>query len=312
MKVSVVICTWNRASLLRGALASLVDAGVPEGTDREVVVVDNASTDSTAVVVEEFRGELGVRRVEEPAPGLSHARNRAVSEVEGEYILWLDDDVLVDPGWLEAYVEAFERWPAAAFFGGPIRPRYEGTPPAWLEQAADRVAHAYAGRDLAPDQAPLGPSVDRLPYGANFAVRAIEQRRHPYPVELGRLRDTPRPGGEEIAVMSGILAAGGTGRWVPDAGVDHRIEADRQTTAYLRSYAEADALHEVAAGWAPPESGWLTVPRLLARLLRAELRYRVSRPFAPPGVWAGHLLRAGDARGRLRAHRSGASPGRSA
>lgn len=304
MRITVVVCTWNRADMLRGALASLEAVRAPVETTWDVLVVDNGSPDETAAVVAGFRDRLPVSRIEEGKPGLSTARNRAVSTLASDYVLWLDDDVEVEPGWLTAYVEAFRRWPEAAVFGGPIRPRLEGRPPAWLPTVMDKVAHAYAGLDLGAEPIPLGPSIDQLPYGANYAVRTREQRRHLYPIELGRRHGALGPGGEEIAVIKAILGDGGSGRWVPAAGVHHRIEPDRQTTAYLRRYAAADAIHDETSGWTRPASGPLTLPRLLIRATALELLYRARRRLSPPTIWVADLLAAGDAWGRVQARRA--------
>lgn len=301
MKLTVVICTWNRPDPLRGTLASLEALRAPDLATWDVLVVDNGSTEPIAATVAEFAGRLPIRLMEEPEPGLSHARNRAVLALACDYVLWLDDDVEVGPGWLGAYVDAFRAWPEAAVFGGPIRPRLEGRPPLWLPSVMDLVAHAYAERELGPDPIPLGPSIERLPYGANFALRTEEQRRHPYPIELGRRRGRRSPGGEEIAVMQSILSAGGAGRWVPDAAVWHRIGEDRQTTGYLRRYAAADAVHEVISGLAGERPSAGALPRLVTRAAALELRYRWRRRFHPPRVWVGDLLAAGDAWGRARA-----------
>ena len=305
MRLTVVLCTWNRADMLRGALASLEAVRAPDEATWDVLVVDNGSTHETAAVVAGFEGRLPVSRIEEAEPGLSHARNRAVSVLTGDYVLWLDDDVVVEPGWLTAYVEAFRRWPEAAVFGGPIRPRLEGSPPAWLPGVMTQVAHAYAGLDLGPGPLPLGPSVDRMPYGANYAVRSREQHLHAYPVGLGRRHGLLGPGGEEIAVIQAILGAGGTGRWVPAAGVHHRIGPNRQTSAYLRRYSAADSMHDELAGGTGVASGPLALLRLLIRATALELRYQARRRLSPPTVWVGDLLAAGDAWGRLAARRSG-------
>src|SRR6266850_5965612 len=132
MLVTVGICTWNRAALLREALGSLTRLAVPPRLEWEVLVVDNGSTDDTPSVVAELGVAIPIRCVFERAPGLSNARNRCVREARGAYILWTDDDVIVDPGWLRAYVRAFQEHPASAVFGGPVRARFEGTRPAWL------------------------------------------------------------------------------------------------------------------------------------------------------------------------------------
>ena len=132
MSVTVAICTFNRAESLRRSLKSLAAMRVPSGLSWELIIVNNNSTDHTDDVVEEYRDRLPLRREFEPRPGLSNARNRAIDIAKGEYIVWTDDDVVVDAGWLTAYVEAFRRWPDAAVYGGRIKPRYEPPVAKWI------------------------------------------------------------------------------------------------------------------------------------------------------------------------------------
>src|SRR4029450_8110357 len=121
MLVTIRICTWNRAALLRQALAALTRSALPSELEWEVLVVDNGSRDGTAAAVGEFRERLPIRSVVEPQPGLSNARNRCGEEARAAYTLWTADDVIVAPGWLQEYARAFARFPAAAVFGGPVR-----------------------------------------------------------------------------------------------------------------------------------------------------------------------------------------------
>src|SRR6516165_2736912 len=124
MFVTVAICTRNRAGSLRRTLESLAALQIPGDLTWEIVIVHN-STDHTDDVINKYLERLPVRRVLETRAGLSNARNQAVDTAKGEYIVWTDDDVIVDPGWLSAYAAAFRRWPEAAVFGGRIKPRYE-------------------------------------------------------------------------------------------------------------------------------------------------------------------------------------------
>ena len=234
MHLTVAICTWNRCSLLRRALEQMTRLFIPPGVDWELLVVNNNCTDATDEVIASFSTRLPVRRLFEPQPGLSNARNTAVYGARGKYILWTDDDVLVDPNWLAAYARAFETWPDAVFFGGPVRPWFAVPPPAWLEQIWSRVASAYAMRDLG-DRALRFDGGDHIPYGANFATRDKEQRCYLYDPQLGR-----KPGtnivGEETTLLNTLLAQGYDGWWVPDAVVHHYIPPERMTVRHLRKY----------------------------------------------------------------------------
>lgn len=230
---TVAICTWNRSQLLRPTLEQFTRLRLPDGMAWELVVVNNNCTDQTPDVIREFEPRLPLRGVFEPQPGLSNARNRAVAEARGRYVVWTDDDVLVAEDWLAAYARAFEANPAAAVFGGPIDPWFTGSPPAWLTRGWKRVAAAYALCDMGPDPIPL--TEQKLPYGANFAIRADVQKQHRFDPNLGRRPDAFLSG-EETTLMRHLLAQGHTGVWVPDAKVRHYLPPDRQTVAYLRKY----------------------------------------------------------------------------
>src|SRR4051812_4932182 len=111
IRVTVAICTWNRSALLDRTLTSMRHLVIPEGVEWEILVVNNNCTDDTDDVLSRHFAGLPLRRVFEPRQGLSNARNAAIDVAAGELICWTDDDVLVDPGWLSAYVEAASRWP---------------------------------------------------------------------------------------------------------------------------------------------------------------------------------------------------------
>lgn len=203
----------------------------------ELLVIDNGEGDEAAKVVEGFAGRLPIRRVIEPVPGLSHARNRGVAEAKGRHICWTDDDVVLDPGWLRAYAVAFRRFPQAVVFGGRVLPEPEQPSPAWFEGARDhwRLLGVMAHRDMGDTITPVTHEGGRTPYGANFAVRADAQRRFPYNPELGVAPGRGRVG-EESDVIYRLLKEGGVGWWIPEAKVRHVIPLARQSWSHFIQY----------------------------------------------------------------------------
>jgi glycosyltransferase involved in cell wall biosynthesis len=296
--VTVAICTRNRSRALERTLRSLAAVVLSPSLSWEVLVIDNGSSDDTANVVRSLAQLLPLRPVVESRIGLSHARNAAIGEARGDYILWIDDDVLVDVDWLRAYHDAFREWPDLAFFGGPIVPTFEGTPPRWLRSALPNVGNAYAARDLGP--APVVLTRDTLPFGANFAVRTDEQRRYPFDPELGR-RGTALLAGEEWAVLEAMIAGGASGRWVPGARVQHVIPVERQSVRYLRRYYVENGMSLALTRSASGEPTLLGRPRWAWReAVLQELAYRARRAYANADVWSVHLRRASVAWGLLR------------
>ena len=291
MRITVAVCTRNRSEQLRGTLEQMTRLVIPPRTDWEVLVVNNGSTDATEAVLAAVAPRLPLRCVRQPTPGLSQARNLAARAAAGDYILWTDDDVRVAPGWLTAYHTAFERWPDAAIFGGPIAPVFLGTPPPWLTRVRDRVGSAYAQREVGAGPAPIVGTAP-VPFGANMAVRTREQRRHLFDTRLG-LQPHSRMGGEDTTCLRGLLAAGAAGWWVPAARVEHLVLPERQTIAYLWRYYYGQG--EFAARTAPPAAAarLLGRPRWLWRqLVAAELRYRLRRVVCRPELWIEDLIQA--------------------
>jgi len=302
MLITVGICTWNRAQLLDQALTEMHRLEVPSGLDWELLVVNNNCTDNTDEIIDQHSRLLPIRRLFEPTPGKSHALNRAVGDTRGEYILWTDDDVLVNRNWMVAYCEAFRRHPEATFFGGPIEPLFAGTLPPWLDRTWRQVANAYAFREFGNEPARLHRRF--LPCGANLAVSATAQARYRYDGKLG-----PRPNstlrGEELSLLQTMLADGHEGWWVPDAGVRHFTPESRQTTRFLRGYFFGQGEHE---GLLMHDNGVALLagrPRWLWRhAIEAEVKYRIRRLLCEPEAWIEDLKTASYAWGRLKGYAS--------
>jgi GT2 family glycosyltransferase len=97
---SVVIPVYNQASLTRQCLAALV-ASPPEVAELELVVVDDASSDSTSQVLADYEGRVRVVRNERNL-GFAGACNRGAANASGEWLVFLNNDTIPQPGWLDA------------------------------------------------------------------------------------------------------------------------------------------------------------------------------------------------------------------
>lgn len=119
VRVSVVICTRNRADDLCACLASL---GMQTRRPDEVVVVDASDGDEPRRRVETWAaGVAGVDvRHHRAAPGLTRQRNVGVGLATGDVVTFLDDDVVLEPGYLDAIVELFDVDPALGGAEGTV------------------------------------------------------------------------------------------------------------------------------------------------------------------------------------------------
>jgi GT2 family glycosyltransferase len=233
MRVSVLLCTWNRARILDQTLAHMERLRIPEGVSWEIVVVDNRSTDATQDVLAWRSSHLPLVARYEPRPGKSFAANRAVEHSTGELLIWTDDDVVVDPGWLATYVQAAEAWPNAVLFAGSIEPIFENEPPRWLQRNRSVFGNVYGEFRPPADGTRMRPHL--LPFGANMATRREVFERTRFNTDLGPVAGV-RVGGEETELCRGLLQAGCEGRWVASARVQHFNPTAHLTRQYVWDY----------------------------------------------------------------------------
>ena len=146
VKLTVVVCTFNRADFLAETLRSLASQTLAEA-QLEVLVVDNNSTDNTPEVVNAFRKKIvSLRSLHESRQGLSYARNRGWQEARGLLVSYIDDDARAEPDWCERIVEAFEIvTPPPVCVGGPINPYYQTTPPPWFRDGFELRSWGFLG-----------------------------------------------------------------------------------------------------------------------------------------------------------------------
>ena len=134
LSVSVVIATRNRAEMLGRTLQSLLrQKRLPD----EVVIVDNASTDTTAAAALLFRDRLNLKLVREDQVGIPHARNAGLRHATGDILAFIDDDCEAEPDWLAEIEKPFLKDPHVGSVGGNLIP---------VEGQTELVARFYRSR----------------------------------------------------------------------------------------------------------------------------------------------------------------------
>ena len=229
MLVTVAICTWNRASLLDKTLTQFRSLRTPRGVTWELLIVNNDCTDNTDDVIARHSGTLPVVRVFEPRPGQGHARNAALRATRGEYLLWTDDDVLVDPDWLVKTLEAFQTLEADLVYG-KAEPWWEAEPPRWF-------SNLFLGHFALVN---LGPKLFIIKnrncsgFGVNHAFRTKTLRSlGGYRSELGFCKGGGGAG-EDIDIFFRTFDAGKKIVYAPDAIVRHFIPTARCSKSFHR------------------------------------------------------------------------------
>src|SRR5215813_3887543 len=133
MDVTVILCTYNRFESLRYALTSAASLVLLESVEWEVLVVDNNSADQTRSVVEDFCRQYPgrFRYLFEANAGKSHALNAGIREARGDILAFTDDDITLDPMWLQNLIAGLRNhnWVGV---GGRILQKWTCARPRWL------------------------------------------------------------------------------------------------------------------------------------------------------------------------------------
>lgn len=208
----------------------------PANIDWELLLIDNNSSDSTPQVAEAFTDKLPLRYVFEGLQGLSAARNRAVQEFKGDFLVFTDDDVELDSGWLAAWVRARSEFPAAEYFGGRILPRWDDGKPPWLKDRSMPLISGLLGQYDQGEADRWFIGGDPMPYGANFALRrTLTVRLAPFRVDLGvKGRGTGR--GEETEYLERARNDGAAGAYVGSAVCYHVQDPSRLRLRFMYRY----------------------------------------------------------------------------
>ena len=149
MKLTVIICTYNGGARLSEVLNRLSAQHGLDASPWELLIVDNASTDDTDLLLRQLTKEFPtqVRLIYEAQPGKAHALRKAFDAANGEYFCIVDDDNLLDPEYLANGVRFLDEHSDAALIAGRTLPKFPDNllPPIDFE---DRYASFLACRDI--------------------------------------------------------------------------------------------------------------------------------------------------------------------
>jgi glycosyltransferase involved in cell wall biosynthesis len=236
-RLSVILCTYNRRNLVLSALASLRRQTLSYN-QFEVLVIDNGSTDGTLGAVQAYvnAGNLAGRnpqdrwRVQclaEPQNGLAYARHTGLAAAAGEIAVFLDDDTLADPYFLEGLLKAYVETGADAV-GGRVELHWEAARPYWVTDDMLELLGFFA---------PVSTRT-QLREGTYFSsscfsvrIEALRSVGYFSPFLSKRLH---MPASMEVHDMCERLHQAGYTLWYePGAMVSHRTPAARLRKAYF-------------------------------------------------------------------------------
>ena len=275
-RCSVILCTYNRCNLVLTTLASLRRQTLAYD-QFEVIVVDNNSSDGTFAAVNAYvqAGPLMVSRdpkdmwhvrcITEMQNGLSHARNTGLQAALGEIIVFLDDDTIAHPTFLERLLVAYDETAADAI-GGRVELRWEATRPHWLSDDLLDVLGYFAP---AQERIQLPATLDVS--SCNFSLKRdvldavgcfspLLSKRTSVPISM-----------DVADICRRVRIAGGTLWYEPEAVVEHRVPATRLTRPYFVGRAYWLGRSEVVAQFADTQQHEAILPQNLPAVLRSTL-----------------------------------------
>jgi glycosyltransferase involved in cell wall biosynthesis len=224
--ITIIVCTYNRSTMLRDALRSLYALDTASGTTNaftyEVLVIDNNSVDDTPAAIATAASEstAPLRGVRETRPGVSAARNRGIREAHGRWIAFFDDDQIADTHWLrELYLGAKEHQCRVA--GGAVH--------LLLPEDCDRDLHPFCRMLLGESRW----SDEPRPYDNNINPGAgnLLVERSVFE-EVGTFDEKLRRG-EDTDLYHRTRAVGMTAWYLPRAIIHHMTPDERLTDTYL-------------------------------------------------------------------------------
>jgi glucosyl-dolichyl phosphate glucuronosyltransferase len=256
-QLSIIICTHNRADLLRKTLDSLLHLLDIELV--EIIIVDNRSHDHTEAVINHYllqnENKLAVYSLYESTLGLSAARNAGIKAASAELVAFLDDDAIPAMLWIRTILNTFNQMPEVMAMGGRIEPRFETSRPHWLIKPFELpLTIVDLGDEIREYPAKLHPC------GANMALRKEVFKAALFPLELGRKGDMLLSG-EESWIFHNLSKAGQVILYNPQMSVEHFIPANRLTQEWMtqRYYYQG-----ISNGYA--RKGWIDKLKLIGTL----------------------------------------------
>lgn len=275
--LTVLFATRNGAPRLPRVLQAFSALAQPAG-GWKLVVVENASTDNTGEVLQNFVGDLPLTVLSQPKPGKNSALNLGLNAAEGDLVVLTDDDVLPAADWLVRLRTVADENPAYDLFGGRIVPTFEVEPPGWLLHWAPLdMAYAATPADLA-----AGPVDPAMVWGGNMMVRwRVFEAGHRFDENIGPTSSVYAMGSETEFTLR-VAQASHDSWFCPEAVVEHLVRAEQMTEQWLfgraMRYGRGALVRELAQGQhggprlgGVPRSLWGDVITLAYTLARARL-----------------------------------------
>jgi succinoglycan biosynthesis protein ExoM len=220
--ISICICTYKRLKFLKRLLEKVQYQITNDLFTYSIIVVDNDRSKSAerAVIYSKESSKIDIAYFNEPEKNISMARNKAVQNVSGNYVAFIDDDEFPDDTWLLNLYKTLRKFDADGVLG-PVKPHSEVEPPKWIIRGALLERESFQ----------TGTLITHFRYtrAGNVLLDAtiFAAQQVPFDPDLGR------SGGEDSDFFKRMIDQDYTFVWCNEACVYETVPPERFTRAYF-------------------------------------------------------------------------------
>jgi glycosyltransferase involved in cell wall biosynthesis len=226
--LTLIVATYNGQRTLPGVFDAYTRLAEPPG-GWKVILADNGSSDGTPKTAAEYAKRLPITLVTESRRGQNWARLKALEHIEGDLVVFSDDDATPDPDWLVQLRRAADTRSDYDLFTGAILPRWEVPPPAWVL----RKAHPGVCFTLTDPKLVEGPVPPRFVFSPNMAFRRrVFDLGYQFDPSVGP-SGASYPMGSETDFAQRLGEAGFNTWYCPAARVHHFIRKEQLDEQWL-------------------------------------------------------------------------------
>ena len=230
-EISVIICSYNRADYITGAIESLYNQTLDKNRF-EILVIDNNSIDNTGELVQNYMSNhpgFELHYQTESRQGASFARNTGAAFAKSPLLCFMDDDATAETHYLERILNFFSSHPDAAGLGGRIIPKYIPEKPEWMSHFVSSLVGNF---DYSNHLTVFKEG--KYPLESNMIVRKDDfEAIGGFNIELPGVKGTLRIGGEGKDFFYRLQALGKKVYYDPKVVVHHIVEVKKLTPHYM-------------------------------------------------------------------------------
>ena len=253
--LTILLCTYNRAKLLKSLLDVLVNQvetvlATAQKDSIEILLIDNNSSDETKQIGTEYKSKYSFLTYEfEGKQGLARARNKGLQLARGKIIVFIDDDIILDTNWLAEILKSLA-YPYKAF-GGKVIPLWEKERPRYINLTGlfslnQKIFPAHDNGDISKLY-PINKS-ETNPIGANMWIyKEIFEKYGNFSEDLGRVGYGGIPC-EDTEFCSRLIKHNEKIFYYPNATVFHPVSSYRMTKEFIKSWHFRNGISTVRKG----------------------------------------------------------------